>query len=309
MNVIQFESKQCETVQRYLDSYVSDELLVETNHEVLQHLETCAACSEALLAKRKMRNALHRAVRNQPLPLGLETKVRAQLRGSKSDSRWSAWLTVSLAMATVVVVLVTGSWFYQQNSVGHKNVEKLLAIGLRDHIVCAVGRHYSSSPPSMEKVAGNRNMGPQYSRLLPEVLSEWKEMTFVEGHRCNPGDRIYPHIIMKRDGMLVSLSLLEKQQGESFPSGWLLSAATVDGVKIFSAHQGPYSVAGFETAKHLAFVMTSLDEKGNIDLARKILPATVNILQPMEVSHRRPETRAFAWLASGSFPQTGAFRQ
>ena len=35
----------CDQTRKYLDSYISSELLVETNHELLRHLEACAACS------------------------------------------------------------------------------------------------------------------------------------------------------------------------------------------------------------------------------------------------------------------------
>ncbi len=309
MNVIQFENKQCETIQRYLDSYVSDELLVETNHEVLKHLETCASCSQALESRKTLRDGLRRAVRNESFPIGFETKLRAHLRSGEASTRWHSWFTAGLAVATVIIALTTGTWLYKQTQVGQAGADELLALGLHDHVVCAMGGHYPPVPPSMEAVASNANMGPRYAKLVPEVMAQWKDMTFLEAHRCNPGERIYPHIIMKREGMLVSLSLLEKQVGESFPKGWLVGAANVNGVKIYSSHQDQYSIAGFETAKHLAFVMTSLDEKANLDLARKILPATVGVLQPMEVSRRRPETMVLAWLASGSFQQKDAFRQ
>ena len=309
MNVIQFENKQCETIQRYLDSYLSDELLVETNHEVLQHLETCPSCSQTLESRRKVRDGLRRAVRSESLPIGFETKLRAHLRAGEAYFERQSWFTAGLALATVVVALTTGSWLYKQTQLGQAGADKLLALGLHDHVVCAIGGHYPPVPPSMETVASNANMGPQYAKLVPEVIAQWKDMAFVEGHRCNPGDRIYPHIIMKREGMLVSLSLLEKHAGESFPKGWLLDAANVNGVKIYSSHQDQYSIAGFETAKHMAFVMTSLNEQSNLDLARKILPATVGVLQPMEVSRRRPETMVLAWLASGSFQQTASFHQ
>ena len=309
MNVIQFENKQCEAVRRYLDSYLSDELLVETNHEVLKHLETCTTCSQSLESKRLMRDGLRRAIHNAALPPGLETKIRAQLRAGNVPQGRSSWFTMSIAMATVVVSLATGGWLYRQNQIGRANADKLLALGIRDHVVCAMGGHYPALPPDMDKVASEKNMGPRYANLVPEVMAQWKDMSFVEAHRCNPGGRMYPHVIMKRGATLVSLSLLEKQPGETFPKAWLLGAASVGGMKIYSSRQDEYSVAGFETAKHFAFVMTSLDEKTNLDLARKIVPGTTSVLQQMEVSRRRPETMVLAWLASGSFQQSNAFRQ
>ena len=48
MNRVQFGEGACERTRRYMDAYLSNELLVETNHDMLRHLETCAACSSEL---------------------------------------------------------------------------------------------------------------------------------------------------------------------------------------------------------------------------------------------------------------------
>ena len=48
MNRVQFGEGDCDKTRKYLDSYISNELLVETNHEVLRHLESCPACSAEL---------------------------------------------------------------------------------------------------------------------------------------------------------------------------------------------------------------------------------------------------------------------
>ena len=50
MNVISHGDSACEKIRGYLDSYISNELLVETNHEVLRHLEGCPDCREELEA-------------------------------------------------------------------------------------------------------------------------------------------------------------------------------------------------------------------------------------------------------------------
>ena len=43
---------QCCDLREVADSYLSDELLVETNHEVIVHLEACADCHRELSARR-----------------------------------------------------------------------------------------------------------------------------------------------------------------------------------------------------------------------------------------------------------------
>lgn len=56
----------CQKFKEIVESYISDELLVETNHEVLRHLENCPACRRELSLRRDFRGKLRAAVRNAP---------------------------------------------------------------------------------------------------------------------------------------------------------------------------------------------------------------------------------------------------
>jgi len=60
MNRIQFGEGGCEKTRKYLDSYISNELMVETNHEVLRHLESCQPCAAELDARTRLRTRLAR---------------------------------------------------------------------------------------------------------------------------------------------------------------------------------------------------------------------------------------------------------
>lgn len=53
----------CQEFQEMMDSYLSDELLVETNHEVLHHLENCPACRNELAARRSLLAQMRVAVK------------------------------------------------------------------------------------------------------------------------------------------------------------------------------------------------------------------------------------------------------
>jgi len=52
---------QCREVRDLADSFLSEQLLVETNHQVLRHLEGCPACRTELEAHRELRAAIRRA--------------------------------------------------------------------------------------------------------------------------------------------------------------------------------------------------------------------------------------------------------
>ncbi len=54
----------CKDFKEIADSYLSNELLVETNHEILRHMESCPGCRGDLAALREFRQRLRVAVQN-----------------------------------------------------------------------------------------------------------------------------------------------------------------------------------------------------------------------------------------------------
>ncbi|MEO6335118.1 MAG: hypothetical protein ABIO91_09055 [Pyrinomonadaceae bacterium] len=81
----------CHQFSDVLDSYIGDELLVETNHDVLRHLEDCRACREDLAARRSLRTKLRSAVRNAPdsqIDSVFARALRRRLSENGMRSRW-----------------------------------------------------------------------------------------------------------------------------------------------------------------------------------------------------------------------------
>ncbi len=56
----------CQDFREIIDSYLCDELLTETNHEVLRHLEACANCRGVIESRRILRTRMKSAVKNSP---------------------------------------------------------------------------------------------------------------------------------------------------------------------------------------------------------------------------------------------------
>ncbi|MGH9668259.1 MAG: zf-HC2 domain-containing protein, partial [Bryobacteraceae bacterium] len=95
MTILDFGQKACDKIRRYLDSYLSNELLVETNHEVLRHLDSCPACAEELERKIRARNVLRTAAATQTPSAGFEDRVRKAVRARaaapRAASDWQKW--------------------------------------------------------------------------------------------------------------------------------------------------------------------------------------------------------------------------
>src|SRR5712675_932478 len=57
---------QCREFREIADSYLGNELIVETNHEVISHLEQCPECRRELAARRELRSQLRQAFIKTP---------------------------------------------------------------------------------------------------------------------------------------------------------------------------------------------------------------------------------------------------
>ena len=80
MKVIGFERNYCKKIGTLLDSYLNDELLVETAHEVLSHMHVCADCSEEFRARARLRARLRAAILREAAPLALREKIKRSIR-------------------------------------------------------------------------------------------------------------------------------------------------------------------------------------------------------------------------------------
>ena len=57
----------CRELLALADSYLADQLLVETNQEILQHLAECPQCRGEIDNRRRLREALRAAFRRSPM--------------------------------------------------------------------------------------------------------------------------------------------------------------------------------------------------------------------------------------------------
>src|SRR6476619_3396383 len=95
----------CHDVRETAESFLRDELLLETNHKILQHLDTCLSCRTEIDARRRLRGALRgaydRAPELQPRA-GFTERLRAQMLEAPVRSRtWMPsprWLAVAASV-------------------------------------------------------------------------------------------------------------------------------------------------------------------------------------------------------------------
>jgi anti-sigma factor (TIGR02949 family) len=282
MNVLTFDSRQCERIRRHLDAYLSNELLVETTSEILRHLETCEACTRELETRARVRGFVRRAAANlmppEELRLSIQRRLRETQPGLWGGSRQLNW-AVALAGIVVIVLggIVTREWVRVLR--GRRIVAGALALGVSDHVQCAIkGHNYPevANPPDVLR----KKLGPQYAALLEVVHQNLPGFEILEAHICSiPGSsRKYVHFITRGRGTILSV-ILTKNDGAQLPSGGAFRSAAAGHVNLYQAHQQGMNVAGFESRGYLGFVVSDLDTNTTLQIADQLVPPLNAALQ------------------------------
>ncbi len=304
---------QCRDFREIADSYLSDELLVETNHEVIRHLKSCAECRLELAARRGLRSKLRKGFQQaaelqmrDEFAGNLHNRLRtAALRPSASPmARRAAYIAIA---ASVVLVAALGFRAMQQrsgtqssvaNQVGHETptpgesepknpdsraalVSALLtenATGI--HRDCAINHRLKKKPIHLDEAG--RGYDRAYINLVQAVMSDGQlpaGATLVAAHSCIFNEQRFGHVILKYHDQLLSVLVTALDRAQAPELNAL--GASKEG-SIFSAGSNVYRLARFETARHAVFVVSGLSEAENMGLARAIRPSVSKHIERAE---------------------------
>jgi hypothetical protein len=200
---------------------------------------------------------LKSALDSEPVPRDLEARVRASLE--RPISPWPRLLP-GLAMLGLMLVFLAFN--------GITGTNELLRVGLRDHLHCAIGGVYPKQDGNRAEMT--KALGP-YSLMLQPILDQTPGDPVVSAHRCTIAGRNYVHIIVRREGKLLSVMMTKREKGEAFPR--LFSSGLYS--KTQSVRDGEldgYSVSGFTAGGYFGYVASSLPMEQNRELAVKLAP-------------------------------------
>ncbi len=281
-----------------IDSYLSDELLVETNHEVMRHLESCTDCRVFLTDTRELRNRVRNAVMNLP-ELNAEpafvARLSAELRQTAlRPSVWERFTArpmipaIGLAVAVFVVVgaflllrptrgPIIANANNQNDTIIEANKTRLVeavkvawkdltehAVG--DHKDCAVKFNLAEHPISLDDAAkkfgtANKNIDKTIFSAAKDVFDDKSRIEFLEAHSCIYNGRRFAHIVLRRQGKIISVLVADTDLPPA-----------VDG-PVNQQFDGLLNASGFQLEHHAVFVVSEMDAADNTLLARSILPA------------------------------------
>jgi hypothetical protein len=283
---------------RCLDSYISGELLVETNHEVMHHLEQCEHCRAEYESRVRLRSALREAVHNEAVPVGLDSRIRQRIRGERSTPLLSAPYWGAIA-ATLVVGIAGWVWpqrgpqplhlvdVVAQNSYISRVSSRLPAVlrgGLGDHLHCSVSRKYPERYPKPDKAVDERKLGQEFTPLVPVVRQLIpNKYSLILAHTCGYLGRQFVHFTFRReDGKMLSLVVAPKQDRETFDGATLIPTLRDAGIPVYQDAADSYQVAGFESREYIAWVVSDLSGSDNVQIAASLAPAVLQYLDQLK---------------------------
>ena len=291
MNVINFEKAYCARIRAYLDSYLNNELLVETTHEVLKHLESCKECAAELQARERVKGLLQKAFRQDEAPDYLSDRIRREIRKPAPDSRRWWMLAAAAAMALFIGVWGVIQWHSAPDSARQETGSELalteseenlqiLRVGLGDHVHCALDKGLWRERFSSDKMA--ERLGPEYADIVSLVKERVPgDYELAVGHRCRFKGRKFVHLILNKQETVISLVITQKD-GESFSQSDLAAVVEASGTPLRHARLENMEVTGFETRDHLAFVVSNLNKEENLNIASGLAPSVRDFLARLE---------------------------
>lgn len=292
-----------------LDSYIGDELLVETNHEVLRHLENCAACRSELAARRELRARVRAAVKNSPdaqINSVFAARLQSNLHQTALLPRPTFWekfsraeffnpKTLALAAVCLLFVALFGAvWLNRSPSSGtalsgnnqsNQSAEPTQAIraawqrltheAVGDHRDCALDFRLKEEPISLNEAAEKYG---KYNKDLDKTVIASLDEIFPERQTGGTTDKIRfyeAHSCVFEGRRFAHVILLYRNRRVSvLVTEANLSGAAAGGEEISSESVDVgMLVARFRAANHAVFVVSDLTPTENVTIAQKLSPA------------------------------------
>ena len=254
----------CQDFREVIDSYLSDELLTETNHDVLHHLEVCADCRQEIQIRRGLLAQIRSAVKNSPqfqIREEFSRNLRARLKQSAAPKNvfWTSgnsWLAVA---AMLILTVGLSIWFVRNHNVPSAEITQktensqpvfLEDAALGDHQNCAVKYNLAEEPVEID-LASTEYANLRQAILLP-LQNAADRYEFLESHTCKYDGHLFTHIVFQQRGKILSVLLTDLQNYQSLKDEEIVKLAA-----------SGYQLARFDAKNQAFFVVSNLPQTEN----------------------------------------------
>lgn len=279
----------CRGVRELADSFLCEELLTETNHEILRHLDTCPSCRTEIDGRRRLRSALRDAFNRAPdlrPSAEFQHRLRDRLHDVSvgGDRPWSLsrrWF--ALAAGVLLAVGVAGVVVMKRAA---EPADALARDAVGDHQNCALTYRLATAPVPLEEAA--RQFDSAYRLLLSappdDIATPDGPARVTERHSCAYGAHRFGHIIMEYRGRVVSLLMTANDEAGDIAHDALphMIGRPIDGLSVMSVNG----------THHVVLLVGDL---GSTELAQLSRAVSVPLARSLGMS-RTPLRSTLAWL-------------
>jgi Putative zinc-finger len=263
-------SPDCQQIRELMDSYLSEELSVETNHVVLRHLETCEACADEVERRQRLRRVLAQsldiAVDADRVKQRITQSLDRQQRTWLSTARWSG-----LAAALVAGVAIA-LWLSKPVDVAAYDDSA------ENHVACGL-----AFPPAVtydaERAA--RSLSPAYKSIADAIGHTHGPYHVIDAHMCPFKGRDYVHVVLRGDGRTLSL-FTERTLRGALPKTPVTTLLASDGRQVHSTSRLGYHVSAIATSEFRVFVVSDQASGSRDVVTNELLLSAVRFVRTLE---------------------------
>jgi anti-sigma factor RsiW len=251
-----------------MDSYLSEELSVETNHGVQRHVAQCRDCAAELKRRQRLRAMLSETV---DVAVNAD-RARARItQAMDRDPR--AWVRVArlgAVAATLIAALAVAYW------AGRRVDAAAYDDSAEDHIACALTY---PADAAYDRVQSAQHLEPPYENIVDAVGLSHGPYHVIDAHMCPYKGRNYAHVVIRGEGQTLSL-FAERAERGALPDAptTVLAGETLD---VHATTRLGYLISAVATRDHQLFLVSERPTAPT-GLAQEILRSAVRFIRSLE---------------------------
>jgi len=288
----------CREVREVADSFVCEELLTETNHEILRHLEACPSCRTEIDARCRLRGALRTAFDRAPelQPAGefadqLRDHVRqAVVHRHRSRAFSGRWL--AFAAGLVLAAGVTAAILLNRSVV---RAEALAQDAIGGHRNCALKYGLVRTPVPLEHAAQCFDSAYRLMISAPpdDISTPDGPARVIERHSCAYGTHRFGHVILQYRGRIVSLLVTANDSATA-------AAESPEAIPhVIGRPMNGLSVVSVNGSRHAIMLVSDLERAKLTQLAAIVSLPLIQRLRDVTPDRSKPDAWRFGQPVQG----------
>lgn len=258
---------ECRQSRELADAFLSDQLLVETTHEITRHLDGCPACRAEFEARRRLRTALKSAFAGAPelqpraqFAAALRARLIAEAEAPGADQSaalaprvpaWRLWGAIAASL-----LLVAGLGVAALSWLAPSQLAALARLAVGDHENCALTYRLAEKPITLEQAARDYDAAFRSLETVEPLTTALPggPLEILARHSCVWEGVRFAHLVLRYKETIVSVVVASDASAAVSWIPW----SSVEQASLDASPVAGKQVASFRGAAHTVFVVSSL---------------------------------------------------